>query len=800
MMFFSSLTGYLVAGVFLVVTALFLWFVPGTMNIPLGGYASLESLFMLAPWIYLFLVPAVTMRLLAEERRQGTMELLLTHPLTDWQVVGAKYLAGLSLVLLSLLPTLVYFFSVSQLAQPVGNIDHGAIWGSYIGLVLLAAVYAAVGLFTSSLSDNQLVAFLLAVVLCYFFYDGFAALASLQGLGQASVFINNLGIDAHYQSISRGVVDLRDLAYFLGVIALFLALTRLELGSRRWSRPAMLRKDLAQLGAVVALVLAVNVLAQQWYFRLDLTAEKRYTLAPVTKQFLGQNDKQVLVKVYLSGDLNPGFSKLARATRDMLDEFRLASGAALRYEFVDPADSPTAKEELAEYELAAVPVFETQADGRRIQSNVYPYALFNIDDYELPVNLLDNLPGRSGAENLNSSMEALEYKLSDVMRRLLTDEVPAVAFLEGHGELDMLDVYDISEALSYHYQVDRGSLTDDPYILDNYKAVIIAKPQEKFSEREKFVLDQYLMRGGRLLWLVDAVQVTLDSLRSATQTVGLATDVNLTDQLFRYGVRINHELVQDVQAAMIPVNTAGAGEQARLVPVPWMFHPLLNTNREHPVTRNLNVVRGEFVSSIDTVGTPTGLRRDVLLRTSQYARRLPVPVFISLAMVNEEPNRAAFGDPHLPVAVALEGRFPSAFANRPVPPGLQFSGDDLRRESKPTRMIVVSDGDIIRNEVRMRHGSNPQPMPLGFDELGNQQFGNRDFILNAVHYLADEEGWMALRSRSYQLRLLDREKLASELEFWKWLNLLLPLVFLGLLGLVFPLWRKWRYGRPARRA
>src|SRR5690554_5169544 len=307
------------------------------------------------------------------------------------------------------------------------------------------------------------------------------------------------------------------------------------------------------------------------------------------------------------------------------------------------------------------------------------------------------------------------------------------------------------------------------------------------------------MRGGRLLWLVDAVQVTLDSLRTATQAVGLATDVNLTDQLFRYGVRINHELVQDVQAAMIPVNTAGAGEQARLVPVPWMFHPLLNTNREHPVTRNLNVVRGEFVSSIDTVGAPTGLRRDVLLRTSQYARRLPVPVFISLAMVNEEPNRAAFGDPHLPVAVALEGRFPSAFANRPVPPGLQFSSDDLRRESKPTRMIVVSAGDIIRNEVRLRQGSNPQPMPLGFDEVGNQQFGNRDVILTAVHYLAAEEGWMALRSRSYQLRLLGRETLASRVECLRRLNLMLAVVFWGLFGLAVALCRNCRYRRAGDR-
>jgi ABC-2 type transport system permease protein len=234
MAFFSSLTGYLVAGVFLIITALFLWFIPGNMNIPFGGYATLDALFLIAPWIYLFLVPAITMRLFADELRGGTIELLLTNPITYWQVVVAKYLAGVTLVLISLFPTLLYFLSVHFLAQPVGNIDHGAIWGSYIGLVLLAAVYAAIGLFTSSLTDNQIVAFLMAVVLSYFFYDGFAALASLSGLGAVSGVLVSMGIDNHYQSISRGVIDSRDLFYFAAVIAFFLVLTKTVLGSRRW--------------------------------------------------------------------------------------------------------------------------------------------------------------------------------------------------------------------------------------------------------------------------------------------------------------------------------------------------------------------------------------------------------------------------------------------------------------------------------------------------------------------------------------------------------------------------------------
>jgi ABC-2 type transport system permease protein len=413
------------------------------------------------------------------------------------------------------------------------------------------------------------------------------------------------------------------------------------------------KRNIAELALWIAAIILINLFFSTRYFRIDLTDEKRYTLAPITKQFLRGFEKDVMVKVYLDGDLNAGFRRLSRATRETLEEFRIVSRGKLYYEFVDPKEEPGALEELKNLDLSPVSLFETTSDGRRIQSNIYPYANFHIEGYELTVNLLENLPGLSGEANLNLSVEALEYKITDVMRRLLTEDTPAIAFLEGHGELDEMDVYDVTEALSHYYQVDRGSLTSDPYILDVYKALIIAKPRFKFSERDKFVLDQYVMRGGKVLWLIDAVQVTLDSLRTATQTVGMPTDLGLSDLLFRYGIRINQELVQDVQAAMIPVNVAGPGEQPKFVPVPWMFNPLLSTNSSHPVTRSVNLVKGEFVSSIDTVGVFPGMKRDILLQTSQNARRLPIPVFISLAMVNEQPNSRDFVNAFVPVANAL---------------------------------------------------------------------------------------------------------------------------------------------------
>ncbi len=791
--FFSSLTGYLVMAVFLFMSGLFLWVIPGNLNILYGGYANLDALFYLAPWLYLFLVPAVTMRLLADEKKSGTIELLLTRPLTGWQVVTGKFLAGFTLVMLALLPTLIYFLSLWQLAQPLGNVDAGAVWGSYMGLVLLAGAYVSLGLFTSAITQNQVVAFVLAALLSFFFYSGFDALASIPVLKGSSTFLSSLGIDAHYRSISRGVVDSRDLVYFLGLILVFLSLTKALLGNRK-----RVGGFLGLLGVVVLL----NLASSAWFFRWDLTTEKRYSLASVTKNFLTGMDAPVLAHVYLEGDLNAGFSRFGQATREMLDELRVYAGNSLEYTFVNPAgnsgESRRAAERLKEAGLSPVPVFEASEDGSRKQTLVYPYLIFVSQGHEVIVNLLDNLAGRSGAENLNASIEELEYKLTDALRRLTAGagDKPRIAFLEGHGELDELDVLDVTDALSQYYEVERGNPGGNLSALNPYKALIIARPRTAFSEEEKFILDQYIMQGGRILWLIDAINVSMDSLRMASQTVGLPFQLNLDDQLFRYGFRINAVLVQDLQSGLVPVNVSPPGEPARFVPMPWYFSPLLNTNLEHPVTRHLNVVKGEFVSSIDTVGENSRVIRTPLLQTGSYSLELQPPVFVSLIGVNEPPDRSLFHLSHIPVAYAVEGIFPSVFKNRAVPPGVTgLPPQGMVVESVPTRMIVVADGDLIRNEVRFKQSGDPKILPLGFDELTNRNYGNKEFFLNALNYLTDDEGWMALRNRSYTLRLLNREKLASHGSFWKIMNVGGPLVLVLLAGVLIPFLRRRVYKR-----
>jgi ABC-2 type transport system permease protein len=554
---------------------------------------------------------------------------------------------------------------------------------------------------------------------------------------------------------------------------------------------------LVKLAVVIFGLIAISWLSRQIFFRRDVTSEKRYTITETSKQFMKDLSSELYVKVYLDGELNSGFSRLSNSTRELLEELKSEAGRSMYFEFVNPDESTGEEkkallEELAEYGFEPQSVFENAEDGRQIQSYVFPYALVYYEDRIVGVNLLDNLPSRSGSENLNSSIEGLEYKFANAFRKLLTQEKSKVAFLEGHGELDELDVIEATDALSAYYQVDRGQIGNDASILAPYKVVIIAKPSKPFSEKDKFVLDQYLMIGGRLLFLIDAVNVTLASLRQSPQTIGLYNDINLDDQLFKYGVRVNPVVVEDVQAGRILMNAKPQG-QPQLVPVPWLYSPLLSASQSHPITRNINLVRGGFTSTVDTVGNNLEVSRHVLLRTSQYTKVNQTPVFISMADVNKQPKQAEFNSPHQTVALLQDGTFPSVFANRQMPAGLK-GVKDRKDKSVNTRMMVVADGDIIRNQIRFKQ-SNPQILPLGYDEGSQQQYGNKDFIVNAVNYLCDEDGWMQLRGRHLTLRLLDKQKLSEGTAWLKWLNVALPILLMALGSLLFVYIRYRRFGK-----
>lgn len=559
----------------------------------------------------------------------------------------------------------------------------------------------------------------------------------------------------------------------------------------------MLRKIANILIFVVAIV-ALYWVSERYFFRIDLTSEKRYSISDNTKNLLKNLDSELVVKIYLDGDLNSGFLRLRKATREMLDEFNAYAGSRLKYEFVNPSEAATNKEREQQYEelekrgIRGTMVYEKDKEGKAVQKVVFPWVEIVYDGKTRPVNLLKNLPGRSGEENLNISIQNLEYELTDVIRILTNREIQKIAFIEGHGELPEIFTYDISQTLSRYYQVDRGFLGDDPTILEPYKAIIIAAPQDKFSEKDKYIIDQYIMHGGKVLWMIDGARVSLDSLSVYSETMGIDLDINLSDQLFKYGVRINPVLVQDVQSVLVPVNVAEAGQPANFQPAPWYYSPLLLTAPQHPVSKNVTPVKSEFASSLDFVGEEDSqIKKDVLLVTSTSTHIQTMPSIVSMDILHIEESGYYFNSRNAVVAASLEGVFQSVFANRMIPEGIHTKEKTLQ-ESKPTKMIVVADGDIIRNDVQ-GYGENTQIIPLGFDRYMNQQFGNKDFILNAINYLTDDDGWMTLRSREIKLRLLNKQAVIGLRKFWQVSNVLFPLIILGLFGVVFYFVRKRLY-------
>jgi len=790
--FFGSLTGYVVVFVFLLTTSLFLWVFPGNYNIPEGGYASLDGLFSLAPWVYLFLVPAITMRLFAEEKRLGTMEVLLTRPLSVFQIVFAKYLAGLLLVSISLLPTLIYFYSVYALGNPIGCIDTGGTWGAFIGLFFLAAIYVAIGVLASALTDNPVFAFILALFLSFLAYLGFDLVGSMELPSGIQQFITGFGINEHYHSVSRGVVDSRDLVYFLSAIFTFLFLTSRVIHFHKINFRNEVRKVLLMVVAVVV----VAIISGQLFFRLDLTAEKRYSITEVSKKVVKNLEKPVNITLYLDGELNASFRKFQKSIIEKIADYNAYSSELINLTIFDPYEITDAKRreelfsELIAKGLQPANIRQNTDQGTTTRL-VFPGAMIEYDNRQTSVNLLKNNQNLHAEVNLNNSIESLEYEFTSAFTNLMNNEKPAVAFLDGHGELNEYETHDFTGTLSEKYTVSRVQATQLNSKDSPYKVLIVANPTTAFTENDKFYIDQYLMNGGRMMWLIDPVSVSLDSLSTGYTTLAFPRNLNLDDQLFRYGIRMNYNLVQDVECLMIPVNTAPAGSPTKFTPAPWYYSPLLGPSQNHVISRNLNRIKAEFVSSIDTVGKGDMLQKTVILGTSNYSLTAQTPQEISLASVNNPPDRRLFKQPSQAVGVLIEGTFTSVFQNRMVD-SFGMKSSEVKQESQPTKMIVFSDGNLIANKYRIRNGT-PEFLEMGYDQYSKQTFGNEELLMNAVNYLSDDEGLMELRSRTFTIRLLDKVRMKEEKLKWQLINVLMPLLLISAFGVVYVYLRRRKY-------
>ncbi len=554
------------------------------------------------------------------------------------------------------------------------------------------------------------------------------------------------------------------------------------------------KRDLTALALAVVIIVLLNFVGSFVFHRFDLTAEKRYTLSDATKKLLLEINDVVYVKVYLDGDFPAGFKRLRDETREMLDEFRAYSNDNIEYEFINPSVSDNKKQQNEVYkqlyEKGLEPTnLEVKEESGTSQQIIWPAALVTYKGRELPWQLLKTQMGQSAEGQLNNSIQALEYEFASVIRNLSTVIRPQIGFIEGHGELDTLATYDIAAALSEFYIVKRVEIKQQLKALEGYKAIIIAKPDTAFSEQDQFIIDQYIMKGGKVLWVVDPINMPVDSLSRIGRVMAIPFTLGIDKMLYKYGVRVNENMVIDMQCSAIPINKALKGQQPRFELMPWIFSPLLNPTLDHPIVKNLDIIKTDFASTIDTI-EQKGVKKTILLQSSKYSKTMVQPVRVDLNYLRFQLDEKQFNNPYQNVAVLLEGEFQSVFKNRIPPEIANDSAIGFKADGVKTAMIVISDGDVIRNDVQYQ---TRKPYPLGFDKYTQRTYGNRNFILNCINYLCDDSGLISVRARELTLRLLDKKKVKNEGTKWKVINTAVPLLLVIVYGMIYYYIRKRKY-------
>lgn len=548
--------------------------------------------------------------------------------------------------------------------------------------------------------------------------------------------------------------------------------------------------DILTLLISITLLVLVNMVASRHFYRWDLTEENRYTINESTKEMLSGLDDQVYVEVFLAGDLNPDFKRLQKSIQETLTEFNIYSNNRVQFSFNDPSVAMDQKaknefiQQLVSKGITPTRLYDNE-DGKETQKLIFPGAIISYSGRELGVTLLKSNQTASAIEKLNFSIEGLEYEIASTIAKLTEIERMKIGLVKGHGELDSLEVTGLQISLSESYLLEDTKLNDKDR-LDKYNALIIAKPTTPFSEQDKYHLDQYVMNGGNVLFMIDKLEVNMDSI-SSPFNYAFPYDLNLDDMLFKYGVRINNTLVQDRVAGTETVVVGNIGDQPQLKPFRWPFYPIINQYSDHLTVKNLDAVLTKFASTIDTIKT-AGILKTPIMFTSEYSRSLTAPVQVSLAHIGKELTPEKLNQKNLPIGYLLEGQFPSLFRNRFLPNGV--NNKNRLDKGISSKIAIIADGDIAKNEVNPITG---QPLELGYNSNTRNTFANKDLILNLVAYLTDGEGLISARAKEIKIRPLDNVKIEKDANFWKTLNLTLPVILLILFGISKSYLRRKKY-------
>ncbi len=556
----------------------------------------------------------------------------------------------------------------------------------------------------------------------------------------------------------------------------------------------LLTNRLLSFGILSLGVLVLFGLGQALRFRIDLTEEKRYSLHASTLKLLGEIDRPLQVDILLTGDQLPGgMRRLQKSIEETVHTFNAYSAESITVSYFDPLEvTDSLKEDfiftLADYGIRPTNLFVNQATGQQTQL-IFPGILVSDDTYEIGALILKGERGMSAEQTLNASIENLEFELAQAIQKLLYPQKSAIALIIGHGELAEDDGFGIVEALDGRYELFKVPLEQAKKVedLSSFAAVFILGPDSDFTDRELFLLDQYLMGGGNLIVASEGAKLDLSQL-AGEGALALPQENSLDRLLFRYGIRVNKDLIQDLNFGVIPVMGGNFGNQEQFVPMPWLYHFHASRVQVHPITKGLDQVGFRFASSLDTIKAD-GVKKTPLLFTSERSRVLPLPHLVSITAVQEPPLESEFGVSNLPLAYLLEGEFTSLFKNRFVP--VEFAGSQLK-ESGKGKVLALGDASLFQSQV---NPVDQEPLPLGEDPMEQTTFANKQFLENVVQYLTDPEGIISTRTKVLQIRPLDKVKVAGEKQFWQWINVGGPVLFLVLIGGVIGLFRVKRFSR-----
>jgi ABC-2 type transport system permease protein len=800
--YFSSLTGYLIISFYLVVNGLLLFVIPN-YNLLDFGYASLQVYFDFAPWFLLLLVPAITMRSFSDEFKQGTYEVLHSLPFSSLQLVLGKLLGSLLIVIAAIAPTIFYGVVLDALSA-TGGIDWGATFGSYIGLIFLGAVYTAVGVFASSLTKNSAIALLVSIIISILLLQSFDWLSAVSFFANGyDYYIKQLGLSLHYNNMSKGLIKLTDMIYFISILVLFILGTIENL------------KGKIKYVFLLIAIIGANYLSNIFPFQFDLTKEKRYTLSASSTEVISQIQAPVTVHLYLGGDLPSNYKTISNAAIALLDQLHQINPSLIKWNLEIPNQSVSDTALYALYDSLSkmgLPIERIQQGNggadKRVDQLIIPGALVEVDGqkpyaidlrsskkYFKPYNIVKDIPEVDEQASANAAEALLEYKFIQAIYLLNRKTVPTIAYLIGNGQPVNLTVNDIGETLKDQYDLSVFDLSKGFPDATKIKTLLIVKPTTPFSDLDKLKIDQYVMGGGNIIWAVDKLYAEYDSLQKTDGSyVSFDRGLTLDDLLFKYGIRINSNLIQDLNCAKLPLVVGTQGDGSPLIKrVPWPYYPFLIGNDNHPIAQNMDRVLSLFPSSIDTIAS-NGVKHTILLTTDTSSRSLPSPAQVSLNSVKGEEDMVQFNQHHFSIAVLSEGSFNSFFANRLS----QVLKDSVQQnlgiaylsKGKPSKQIFISDADLFTNKVDKSNG----PLPMGMIPFESYQFANRDFFVNSIQYLNEPVGLIESRNKGIVLRLLDKTKVAESRLFWQWMLLLGPVAILSLFFYFWTQYRQRRFG------